>query len=305
MAREVAESCIDSVNLELVHTYCMRLHPTKPELAARRIEAIGFQVGLQLAESSSSEAITEPFVGLEMFLRPTALRALHARFIYCRHFAPEGKRFAVWDTVSRVVAMHGDFAQPIYTKGSIVVLVSAQFVVKIIALDGLLEFPSMPPQPAMDLLPASPLKQPRQELLRLPRALPVSFLDRDTERNRPPQFPAAAAALQAARRGRPPRHPQCLTVPLRRRPRNGNISAFAADTDLSVPCSAEGVWYYRQHPVTGHRSPSALAVAVALGAERWNTTEAEGLCLTVVMGTMVSKPQVLTGGKAVRRERKL
>ncbi|CAM6101974.1 unnamed protein product [Calypogeia fissa] len=50
MAREVAESCIDSVNLELVHTYCSRLHPTKPDLAARRIEAIGFQVGLQLAE---------------------------------------------------------------------------------------------------------------------------------------------------------------------------------------------------------------------------------------------------------------
>ncbi|BBN00259.1 trafficking protein particle complex subunit 6 [Marchantia polymorpha subsp. ruderalis] len=55
MAREVAESCIDSVNLELVHTYCMRLHPTKPELAARRIEAIGFQVGLQLAERYTKE----------------------------------------------------------------------------------------------------------------------------------------------------------------------------------------------------------------------------------------------------------
>jgi hypothetical protein len=38
------------LNLELVATYCKRLHPNKPELAARRIEAIGYQVGLQLAE---------------------------------------------------------------------------------------------------------------------------------------------------------------------------------------------------------------------------------------------------------------
>ncbi len=48
--REGAESCVDSLNLELVATYCKRLHPNKPELAARRIEAIGYQVGLQLAE---------------------------------------------------------------------------------------------------------------------------------------------------------------------------------------------------------------------------------------------------------------
>jgi hypothetical protein len=48
--REVAESCVDSLNMELVATYCKRLHPTKPDLAARRIEAIGYQVGLQLAE---------------------------------------------------------------------------------------------------------------------------------------------------------------------------------------------------------------------------------------------------------------
>lgn len=48
--REVAESCVDSLNMELVATYCKRLHPTKPDLAGRRIEAIGYQVGLQLAE---------------------------------------------------------------------------------------------------------------------------------------------------------------------------------------------------------------------------------------------------------------
>lgn len=48
--REVAESLVDSLNIELVATYCKRLLPTKPDLAARRIEAIGYQVGLQLAE---------------------------------------------------------------------------------------------------------------------------------------------------------------------------------------------------------------------------------------------------------------
>ncbi|CAK9207831.1 unnamed protein product [Sphagnum troendelagicum] len=53
--REVAESCVDSLNLELVATYCKRLHPNKPELAARRIEAIGYQVGLQLAERYTKE----------------------------------------------------------------------------------------------------------------------------------------------------------------------------------------------------------------------------------------------------------
>jgi hypothetical protein len=36
--------------MEMVHTYCHRLHPSKPELAGRRIEAIGFQVGSQLAD---------------------------------------------------------------------------------------------------------------------------------------------------------------------------------------------------------------------------------------------------------------
>jgi len=53
--REVAESCVDSLNMELVATYCKRLHPTKPDLAARRIEAIGYQVGLQLAERYTKE----------------------------------------------------------------------------------------------------------------------------------------------------------------------------------------------------------------------------------------------------------
>lgn len=54
-SREVAESCLDAVTMEMVETYCRRLHPTKPELAGRRIEAIGFQVGLQLAERYTKE----------------------------------------------------------------------------------------------------------------------------------------------------------------------------------------------------------------------------------------------------------
>lgn len=65
--REVAESCVDSLNMELVATYCKRLHPTKPDLAGRRIEAIGYQVGLQLAERyffSSHSCLTSMYVSL-------------------------------------------------------------------------------------------------------------------------------------------------------------------------------------------------------------------------------------------------
>ncbi|RWV82477.1 hypothetical protein GW17_00056022 [Ensete ventricosum] len=50
MGREVAESCIDGVIIEMVSAYCKRFYATKPELAARRIEAIGYQVGHQLIE---------------------------------------------------------------------------------------------------------------------------------------------------------------------------------------------------------------------------------------------------------------
>ncbi|KAH7293701.1 hypothetical protein KP509_28G037500 [Ceratopteris richardii] len=53
--REVAESCVEWVSMETVEAYCRRLHPTKPELAGRRIEAIGYQVGLQLAERYTKE----------------------------------------------------------------------------------------------------------------------------------------------------------------------------------------------------------------------------------------------------------
>jgi len=50
MVREVAESCVDGVVMEMVAAYCGRFYAVKPELAARRIEAIGFQVGHQLSE---------------------------------------------------------------------------------------------------------------------------------------------------------------------------------------------------------------------------------------------------------------
>ncbi|XP_073003803.1 uncharacterized protein [Typha latifolia] len=55
MGREVAESCVDGVIIEMVSAYCDRFYSTKPELAARRIEAIGFQVGHQLSERYTVE----------------------------------------------------------------------------------------------------------------------------------------------------------------------------------------------------------------------------------------------------------
>nr|ABK24511.1 unknown [Picea sitchensis] len=55
MVREVSESCVDSVTMEMVAAYCGRFYANKQELAARRIEAIGYQVGLQLAERYTKE----------------------------------------------------------------------------------------------------------------------------------------------------------------------------------------------------------------------------------------------------------
>ncbi|KAJ4823509.1 hypothetical protein Tsubulata_035181, partial [Turnera subulata] len=53
--REVSESCIDSLLTEMVSSYSNRFFSTKPELAARRIEAIGYQVGHQLSERYTME----------------------------------------------------------------------------------------------------------------------------------------------------------------------------------------------------------------------------------------------------------
>ncbi|KAJ7973411.1 Trafficking protein particle complex subunit 6B [Quillaja saponaria] len=55
MGREVSESCVDSVLTEMVSSYCNGFYANKPELAARRIEAIGYQVGHQLSERYTME----------------------------------------------------------------------------------------------------------------------------------------------------------------------------------------------------------------------------------------------------------
>lgn len=55
MGREVSESCVESLMIEMVSSYCDRFYATKPELAARRIEAIGYQVGHQLSERYTME----------------------------------------------------------------------------------------------------------------------------------------------------------------------------------------------------------------------------------------------------------
>ncbi|XP_010546647.1 PREDICTED: trafficking protein particle complex subunit 6B-like isoform X2 [Tarenaya hassleriana] len=55
MGREVAESCVDTLLTETVSMYCDRFYANKPELAARRIEAIGYQVGHQLSERYTME----------------------------------------------------------------------------------------------------------------------------------------------------------------------------------------------------------------------------------------------------------
>ncbi|XP_070676977.1 uncharacterized protein [Malus domestica] len=55
MGREVSESCVDSLLTEMVSMYCNRLYANKPELAASRIDAIGYQVGHQLSERYTME----------------------------------------------------------------------------------------------------------------------------------------------------------------------------------------------------------------------------------------------------------
>ncbi|EOA31501.1 hypothetical protein CARUB_v10014687mg [Capsella rubella] len=55
MGREVAESCVDTMLMEMVAMYSARFYANKPELAARRIEAIGYQVGHQLSERYTME----------------------------------------------------------------------------------------------------------------------------------------------------------------------------------------------------------------------------------------------------------
>lgn len=56
----MAESCVDGLVMEMVAAYCGRFYAEKPELAARRIEAIGFQVGHQLSERYNNQASSIP-----------------------------------------------------------------------------------------------------------------------------------------------------------------------------------------------------------------------------------------------------
>ncbi|KAK2989889.1 hypothetical protein RJ640_002156, partial [Escallonia rubra] len=55
MGKEVSESCVESLLTEIVSSYGTRFYANKPELAARRIEAIGYQVGHQLSERYTME----------------------------------------------------------------------------------------------------------------------------------------------------------------------------------------------------------------------------------------------------------
>ncbi|KAI3975076.1 hypothetical protein MKX01_024998 [Papaver californicum] len=55
MGKEVAKSCVESVMMEMVSAYCNRFYANKPELPARRIEAIVYQVGHQLSERYTME----------------------------------------------------------------------------------------------------------------------------------------------------------------------------------------------------------------------------------------------------------
>jgi len=55
MGRAVSETCMDGMIIEMVSAYSTRFYAAKPELAARRIEAIGYQVGHQLSERYTME----------------------------------------------------------------------------------------------------------------------------------------------------------------------------------------------------------------------------------------------------------
>ncbi|XP_047339166.1 trafficking protein particle complex subunit 6b [Impatiens glandulifera] len=55
MVKEVSETCVESLLTEIVSMYSNRFYANKPDLAARRIEAIGYQVGHQLSERYTME----------------------------------------------------------------------------------------------------------------------------------------------------------------------------------------------------------------------------------------------------------
>ncbi|XP_047315845.1 trafficking protein particle complex subunit 6b-like [Impatiens glandulifera] len=76
MGKEVSESCVESLLTEIVSSYCNCLYVNKPDLAARRIEAIGYQVGHQLSERYTME-------------RPRFNDHLEAIKFICKDFWPE------------------------------------------------------------------------------------------------------------------------------------------------------------------------------------------------------------------------
>lgn len=50
MVREVSESCVDIMIMEMVVAYYGRFYAKKQEIYTMQIKEIGYQVGLQLAE---------------------------------------------------------------------------------------------------------------------------------------------------------------------------------------------------------------------------------------------------------------
>ncbi|THG15436.1 hypothetical protein TEA_020915 [Camellia sinensis var. sinensis] len=77
MGREVSESCVESLMTEIVSSYCNHLYANKPELAARRIEAIGYQVGHQLSERIGDALVS--FCGCENFRKKRSFQILNLK----------------------------------------------------------------------------------------------------------------------------------------------------------------------------------------------------------------------------------
>lgn len=58
MEREISESCLDILLIEIVSLYTNGFYAQKPELVAQAVEAIGYQVGNQLCERFVSPRFT-------------------------------------------------------------------------------------------------------------------------------------------------------------------------------------------------------------------------------------------------------
>eukprot|EP00850_Spirogloea_muscicola_P002169 SM000008S22258 [mRNA] locus=s8:761298:762747:+ [translate_table: standard] len=89
-AREVAEACVDVLGMELVAAYGGMLGGGRPDLAGRRIEAIGFQVGQQLAERPAIAA--DPLLSSERASERASSRSRASGA--ARRYTKERPRFA-------------------------------------------------------------------------------------------------------------------------------------------------------------------------------------------------------------------